>query len=863
MSAKRILVSFPLLAVLCAGQDTQTPPAAEGPSRGGAPPSRGEAEIKPYDKVITKDAKSQQGLFGVHNVKGKYYFEIPAAQLAKDMLLVVSFKNSANGLGYGGTEIANEVVRWERRDKRVLLRQISYDVMAKDGDPIAKAVRASNEQTIVMAFNIEALGKDEAPVIDVTRMFTSDVSEFSARRRLGARGFDSARTFVDKIRAFPININAEATHTYTASDSGPGAAGPGTPGGAPTGMRPGANATVVVSYSMIKLPDNPMKARVHDDRVGYFSLGKLGFMSETGRAEQFRLVKRWRLEKKDPSAAMSEPVKPIEFYVDPATPAQWIPYVKKGIEDWQPAFESAGFRKAIVAREVPVDDPDFSLEDARYSSVRWLASSIMNAYGPSVADPRTGEILEADIKMYHNVLLLQRNWYFSQVGHLDKRAQKFPMPDALMGELIRYVVVHEVGHSLGLQHNMKASGMYSLAQVRDRNWVRKNGHTPTLMDYSRFNYVAQPEDGIPVEDLIPKIGPYDHYSIKWGYTTIPNAATPEAEKPVLDEWLKAQEKTPWLRFSTPGGTGVDPTDQTEAVGDADAVAATALGTKNIKRVLELLPGAFPADGDSFEDLGDLYEVVLRQWRTELGHVTPIVGGMESHNKHQGQAGVVFTPVPRERQKAAVRFLSDNVFATPMWAVRPEIVAKVSPQGAMVEIGAIQRAVLDRLLTPLKLERMMEMEALHGAKAYAPAELLADLRAGIFGELTGGAAKVEPFRRNLQRSYVSMVGDLLNRPQSGAAPQGRIGNERQPKFGGNNDTRALLRAELRTIAAAAKTREGAAADAVTRAHLEDLRDQIEKALDPKLAPTPSLSTGTASRRSIDEPGCWFDYRSLEQ
>ncbi len=849
----RLMTVFAAAVAAFAQQEPR--PAGGGPRGGGGGGGTAtEPEIKPYERVIIKEAKSQTGLFSVHQVKGKHYFEIPANQLNRDMLLVVSFKSTANGLGYGGTEVEEGVVRWERRDKKLLLRSIAYDVVSQDGDPMAKAVHASNEQTVVMVFNIEALGKDDAPVIDVTRLFTTDVTEFSARRTIGARGFDGSRSLIEKVRAFPMNINVEALHTYTGPEGGgPGGAGAPTPGtGRGTAMRPGTNATVVVSYSMIQLPEMPMRARLFDDRMGYFNLRRTSYVSPSGRAKEIRYVKRWRLEKKDSAAAVSEPIKPIVFYIDPATPPQWVPFVKKGVEDWQPAFESAGFTNAIQARETPKDDPDFSLEDARYSSIRWLASPVQNAYGPSVADPRSGEIIEADIKMFHNVLLLLRNWYFTQVGHLDKRAQKFPVPDELMGELIRYVVAHEVGHSIGLQHNMKASGMYSLQQVRDKNFVKKMGHTPTLMDYSRFNYVAQPEDGIALEDLIPKIAPYDHYAIHWGYAPIPQASSAEDEHRVLDQWLREQESKPWLRFSVPGGTGIDPTEQTEAVGDADAVLATALGTKNIKRALDLAPGAFPANGENNEDLGDLYNEIVRQWRNELGHITPLIGGMQAQNRHQGQNGPVFTPVPRERQKQAVRFLSDNLFATPSWLIRPDILSRTTPQGALSQIGNLQRAILDRLLETRKLERMMENEALHGAQAYAPADFFSDLRAGVFGELSGAAPRVDPYRRNLQRIFVDLAGVLLNRP---AAPPQAVParGERPIPYSGVNDTRALVRSELRAIAFLAKSKETAATDTATRAHLADLQDQIAKILDPKFAPAAPPAAAAPTRRSIET--CW--------
>jgi len=729
----------------------------------------------------------------------------------------------------------------------VLLRSVSYEIVADEKEPISRAVRAANNESILMAFNIEAVGKDDAPVIDVTRLFTTEVAEFSPRRILGARGFDASRSFIERVAAFPENINVEATQTFTipldATPAGPPTPSPSQPG---AGRMRQNTGTVVLHHSMVRLPEKPMMPRLADERLGYFSIRRYDYGANEHRATERRYIVRWRLEKKDPTAAVSEPVKPIVYYVDPATPAKWVPYVKKGIEAWQPAFEEAGFRRAIIAKEAPSpeEDPDWSPEDARYSVVRWLPSTTRNAMGPNIHDPRSGEILDADIQVYHNVLELLRDWYFSQVGPLDPRAAKLPLPDDLMGELITYVIAHEVGHTLGLPHNFKASSTYPIDKIRDPEWLRTMGHTPTLMDYCRFNYVAQPEDKIPPELLIPRIGPYDKFSIMWGYKPIPGAATPEDEKKTLNEWLKVQETTPWLRFSTARAAGADPGENTEAVGDSDPVQATTLGTKNIRRALDMLLTAVPKEGENYEELGVVYAAVLGQWSRELGHVAALVGGFDSQNRVGGQPGVAFTPVSRARQKAAVEYLNKAVFATPEWIVRPEIIRRIEPTGALNRVLTLQRSVLTSLLSPARMTRLQEQQALDGNVAYRPVEFLADLRQGIFTELNSASPVIDPYRRNLQRAYLDMLDERLN-PRSGSAP--------------SDDTRALFRGELRAIDSWIAGRIAAATDRSTQFHLRDMRDRIAQILDPKFVRPAGAGTPAPAAQSLEEEEetCWPD------
>ncbi len=748
-------------------------------------------------------------------------------------------------------KLDTRVVKWERHDDSVLLRNVAYDVVADQSLPIAQAVADSNTDTILRAFDIAAEGEDDAVVIDVTSLFATEVQELSARSRLQADGFDGDRSFVERITSFPGNIEVRATHTYTRRpDDNPPGRGRGGPqgGGRGRGMRPGS-ATLEMAYSMVKLPDDPMMPRLFDHRVGYFSVTQTDYGIDEHRSPQRRYITRWRLDKKDPDAEISDPVKPIVYYVDPATPEKWIPYIKQGVDDWQVAFEAAGFSNAIIGRDAPTkeEDPEWSPEDARYSVIRWLPSDIQNASGPHVHDPRTGEILESDIQFYHNIQNLLRDWYFVQVAPLDPRAQTLPLPDDLMGELLRFVVAHEVGHTLGFQHNMKGSSTYPFENIRDPEWLAEMSHTPSIMDYSRFNYVAQPEDNIPVEDLIPGIGPYDRWATMWGYKPIPGASTPDEERATLDQWALAQNDTPWYRFSTAGSSRSDPGELTEAVGDANAVAATALGVKNLERVADLLISATATPGRNWDDLEELYGRMLGQWVREMNHVGALLGGFDSQQKHDGQEGVRFTPVERDRQADAVRFLNENAFRTPDFMIKPEILRRIEPSGVIARIRNSQRSVMNFLLNPDRFTRLVEQEALD-QNAYGPVEFLGDLRNGVWSELAEPSVRMDAFRRNVQRLYLDLIDARLN------------GNDAV-----SDDMRAFLRGQLTILDGEVAASVARAADQASRFHLDDVRAHVSRILDPKFSRADDSGDG-ANGFAFDGPdpfdpytvrSCWFD------
>ena len=791
-----------------------------------APPAAGADPVpRPYNRVITAEARSRPGLFKTHRIGSRLYFEIPRSALNKELLLVTRTARVPVNQGYGGLQAAqNLVLRWERRDNRVLLRTVSYETVADSTTPIYRAVRNSNNDVIIAAFNVETYGPDSAPVIEATRLYTAPPPELlpAARSRTPP---DANRSFIERVLSFPANVDVEASLTFAP----PPAAPTPTPGGAP-----GGTATIVMHWSMITLPERPMMPRLSDKRIGFFSINMLDYGRPEQRAETREYIVRWRLEKKDPAAAVSEPVKPITYYVDPNTPEWLKPWIRKAIEDWQPAFEAAGFRRAIVAADAPspAQDPDWAPEDARYSVIRWFPSTIENATGPNVHDPRTGEILESDIYIYHNIMNLQRAWYFTQVGHLDPRARMWPYPDSLMGKLVEFVVAHEIGHTLGYQHDQKGSSLYPVDSLRKRSWIARMGSAPSIMDYSRFNYVAQPEDSIPLANLIPRIGPWDIYTTKWGYTPIPGASSSDAEWTTLNRWSRQQDSVPWYRFNLSDSRGSDPGDQSEAVGDADPVKATGWGIRSIKQIVPLVVPATVHEGRDYDDLSMIYGRLVGQWATELRHVAIIVGGANAQEKYAGQSGPRYMPWPRARQKEAVRFLNENAFATPGFLVTTDILRLIEVEGALRRVNQAQSGVLNALLGDRRLERVVEFEALSPNDAYSLTELLGDVRSGIWRELTAGAVVIDPFRRELQRSYLTLVGNKINpppfTPPAGVPPEFllQLGPARA-----TSDIRAAFRAELRTLdaeLARAVPRSGG----ITRAHLQDARDQIQRILKPE-------------------------------
>ncbi|MEX2317490.1 MAG: zinc-dependent metalloprotease [Pirellulales bacterium] len=791
--------------------------AKEPPAREGAASEARRSTIKPYDKVITKEAKTKSGLFMVHQLDNKVFYEIPPAELGTDMLWVTQLAETQAGFGQAGAPVRDRVVRWELRDETVLLRDIKYTIRAEGDDSIKDAVERTSLAPIIRSYPVAAWGKDKAPVIDVTALFKSDVAEFSARRTLDAGGLDEKRTFVDTIKAFPKNVETKVLATYTLSDREPTAAAGGPRRGGARGPRRDPSqggVTVLLHHSMVKLPETPMKPRRHDDRVGFINVEfeDYGLNDDRHQVEEIRYITRWRLEKKDPNAEVSEPVKPIVFYVGRGVPEKWKPWVKKGIEMWQPAFEAAGFKNAIIGKIAPTEreDPDWDAEDARISTIQWLPSTTENAFGPHVHDPRSGEILEADVRMYHNVIKLVRDWYFVQASPNDKRAQKLPLPDDLIGELLAYVVAHEVGHSIGFPHNMKASSSYTVEQLRDAEFTKKFGTEASIMDYGRFNYVAQPGDGAA---LIPVVGPYDLFAVEWGYRQFKKDANEKAE---LAKIVKRQVDDPKLRFGDPN-PDVDPSQQTEDLG-SDPIAATEMGLKNINRVAGYLVEATCKEGEDYDLLQNMHGRLLGQRARELGHVVSVVGGVNRTNLRYGDAKTIYTPVVAAEQRRAVKFLTENAFQVPSAVIDPSIMLRLEAAGVADRILTSQRSVVNSLINDGRIKRMAEQAQRNGYQDdYAPAEMLADVRKGIWNELDKPPVKIDLYRRNLQRAHVEHLAALVGTVNAAS------------------DLPALARGELAALAkqiAAAKSDD---TDAATKAHLTDVNARIEQTLDPRGKP----------------------------
>ena len=822
-------------------------PGAATPQQGTNPPAQGAGRggnnrPRPYNQVITDKAKTDEGGITVHQVEDRYYFEVPDSLIGRDFLLVSRIAGVPANIGgfiSAGTSVGERLVRWERSGDRVAMRSISTDAVADDSLPIAISVHSNNVGAILMTFPVQAYGRagqrDSATyVIDVTEFFGGDTPTLSGlsaaqRRTYQVRRLDPARSFMTAAKSFPLNIEVRHTQTFDAAEP-------------PGDQRAGA-LSLEMRQSLVLLPKVPMRPRYADARAGFFTVDRVNYGLDVLKAQSQTFIRRWRLEPKDPAAyargELVEPVKPIVYYLDPATPTRWRAVMKQGVEDWQKAFEKAGFKNAIIAKDPPTpeEDPDWDPEDIRYSVVRWAASLVRNAVGPSTSDPRTGEIIESDITWYHNHMRSYRNRLLIETGASNPAARTLDTPDELMSETMRKVITHEVGHALGLPHNMVASSSFPTDSLRKPSFTRKYGVSATIMDYARQNYVAQPGDGLEPKDYIRRLGPFDDFIINWGYRVIPSA-TPEAERSTLNKWLTDQTGPMPYRYVEQFYSGVDPRAQTEDLGD-DPVKSSTYAVANLKKVVPNLVAWTTKDGEDFGELTELYGETVGMWAQYMGHVTTLIGGVYVDNKTADQSGAVYRAVPKAQQKAALAFLDDNVFKSPDWLAPASVMTRLGPPSGGTSLVTRQANVLTALLNTARLGRIADSEVLEGAKAYPVAEYLGDVKRVIWGN---GAAPVvlDAGRRTLHRVYLERLEALINPPAppagaaapGGGAPPAPPGPFLATPNVPRSDFPALARAQVRSIREQARAAALAApAGSVARAHWQDIVDRTDKILDP--------------------------------
>ncbi|MCG7857665.1 zinc-dependent metalloprotease [Flavihumibacter sediminis] len=821
---------------------SQTRDAAANPAAVPPVPPAKSTGPKPYKDVITAKAVTDDGLFTVHKVDDKYYFEIPESALGREILVVNRLSKAAAGMrnfffGYAGDIIGENVITFDKGpNNKVYIRSISYDEMSRDStQPMYRAVANSNIQPIVQAFDIAAFGKDSnGVVIEVTSFLNSDNEvlnfEANSKRTFRVGSQQSDKSYIDNVRSFPMNTEIKTVKTYSRAAAAAGSV-PATPG-AP--QPSGGAFTVEINSSMVMLPAAPMKARHYDERVGFFTRQYVDFDLNPQGVENVRMVTRWRLEPKDEDIArykrgeLVEPKKPIIFYIDPATPKKWVPYLIKGVNDWQEAFEKAGFKNAIMAKEAPLNDPEWSLEDARYSAIVYKPSDVPNASGPHVHDPRTGEILESHINWYHNVMELLRNWYFVQASPNDARARKPKFDDELMGELIRFVSSHEVGHTLGLRHNFGSSSSVPVEKLRDKKWLEENGHTPSIMDYARFNYVAQPEDNVGDKGIFPRIGDYDKWAIEWGYKWIPDAASPEAEIPMLNALTMEKLKNKRLWFGRETNPD-DPRSQNEDLGD-NAMKASTYGIKNLQRIIPNISEWAKEPNENYASLNKLYNEVVTQYGRYVGHVSKNIGGVTETPKTVEQPGAVYEFVSRETQKEAMDFLNRQVFTTPTWLLDQQVFAKTGNTPTSV-VSRLQDAALGRVLSASTLNKLLNAEVVMGAKTYTLQDLLGDLRRNVFSELSA-RKPIDMYRRNLQKNLVERMITLIKPSTVPAISIGGVALNFAPAVNKNSDVISFVRGTLRTLQTDIRTATPAYQDLASKYHLQDLNDRITDALTVK-------------------------------
>jgi hypothetical protein len=703
-----------------------------------------------FDSTYT----TQKGLFSVYNKDDKWYLEITDSFLNRDILTITRYSKLAPmSPVYLGEESNNQVIRFEKGNgNKMFMKATVFSVVRPDSsETLFNAIENSNEPPILESFDIVAVNKDTHTgainyIIEVSPFFLSDKLTFMSRptrRKLGLGGIMSSESYIEEIKAFPNNMQVKVVKTYSSSASTPIVI-----------AQLVGTMTIEFNTTIILLPEKPLRVRKSDLRIGYFNTSFNYYSDSLQKADIVTSIQRWRLEPKNLNdlerqkrGELIEPKDPIIFYIDPATPNQWKPYFKSGVDKWQPAFEAAGWKNAVRAEYWHEADSSGGFDDTRFSTIRYLPSSIENAHGHSIIDPRSGEIIQATVLWHHNMMNTLHDWYFIQAGAVDPNARNRVYSDTLMGKLVEEIISHEVGHTLGLTHNMGASARIPVEKLRDKEYIQKYGHSSSIMDYTRFNYVAQPEDSI--KDLIPRIGEYDIWAIKYGYSYL-SEVSPEEENKILNDWIVDAYKNPMLHFGTDGSK--DPRNQMEDLGD-NAVTASVYGIKNLKRIVPNLIRWNYLEGDDYKETKRLYAAAVEQFKQYIGHVIAYIGASYENPVTYDMEGSRFENVPVERQAEAVFFLNEYLFKSPLWLADPELIKYFSETSASEFVSIWQKSALDKLFEGKRLLNLVDNN-------YSLQSLLNDLEPGIFTELHS-KTQADMYARNLQSLYINKLSGIID------------------------------------------------------------------------------------------------------